>query len=104
MSYIVKEQEPNLKTRLYVEALSVGAGLIPLFIVMDDLFPKLPTWLKVGIAGGSFHLICEASGLNDWYLDNGVASKLRYADVIDNYYTRDHNWNENYRYENHRYF
>jgi hypothetical protein len=96
--------EENLKLRLYGEAGVVGLALIPLFVVLDDVFPRLPTWVKVGIAGGSFHLICEASGLNEWYLTNGVASRKKYTDVIDYTYTRDHNWSENYRFDNHRYY
>ena len=56
------------------------------------------------ITGGGFHLVCEFSGLNDWYLDNGVASKKRYADVYQHHYSRAHNWSETYRYNNHSYY
>ena len=30
-------------------------------------------YISVAVSGGLFHLICEGSGVNDWYLDNGVA-------------------------------
>ena len=95
--------EPNLKLRLYQEAVVVGAGLIPMFLLAEELFPRMPKWGQIMVAGGGFHLACEFSGINDWYLDNGVASKKRFADVYQQY-TRVPEWSENYRYDNRRYY
>jgi hypothetical protein len=95
--------ESNLKLRLYQEAVVVGAGLIPMFFLAEGLFPRMPKWGQIMVAGGGFHLACEFGGINDWYLDNGVASKKRFADVYT-YYSRGSDWSENYRYNNNRYY
>jgi hypothetical protein len=95
-------EQPNLKLRLYQEAVVVGAGLIPMVLMAEELFPRLPKWGQIMVAGGGFHLICEFTGINTWYLDNGVASKKRFADVYQGQYFRNMNWSENYRYNNSR--
>ena len=96
--------DAKLKIRLYQEAVVVGAGLIPMFFIAEELFPRMPKWGHIMVAGGGFHLLCEFTGINDWYLDNGVASKKRFADVYQSNYSRDMNWSENYRYDNRRYY
>jgi hypothetical protein len=99
------EQVPqeNLKLKLMGEAVAVGVGLIPIFVITEDLFPKMPKWGHLLIAGGSFHLLCEYSGLNNWYLDNGVASKQRYSDVYSSYHRQEH-WADTHRYRNSQYY
>jgi hypothetical protein len=94
----------NLNVRLYQEAIVVGAGLIPVFLIAEELFPRMPKWGHIMVAGGAFHLACEFSGLNTWYLDNGVASKKRFHSTYADVYSRGHNWSENYRYDNRRYY
>ena len=96
--------EPALKVRLFQEAVVVGAGLIPMFFIAEELFPRMPKWGHIMVAGGGFHLLCEYSGVNAWYLDNGVASKRRFADVYQSHYSRADNWSETYRYDNRRYY
>lgn len=45
------------------------------------LFPRMSAltqdYASVFLAGSLFHLICEETGINDWYLDNGVAMLKR---------------------------
>jgi hypothetical protein len=91
----------SLQLRLYQEALVVGLGLVPLMLIADDIFPKMPKWGRVVVAGATFHLLAEGSGLNAWYLDNSVASQSRYADVYSSYHRKD-DWAETYRFATHR--
>lgn len=73
------EDEHNRK--LLTEAFFVGAFLVPVFAfthsVVTIAFPRMKDttqdYLSVFISGGLFHLVAEGSGVNDWYLDNGVA-------------------------------
>lgn len=96
-------EDTKLRIRLYQEAVVVGAGLIPMFLMAEELFPRMPKWGHIMVAGGGFHLLCEFSGINAWYLDNGVASKRRFSDVYTQY-SRNSDWSENYRYDNSRYY
>jgi hypothetical protein len=94
--------EQQLRFRLYQEAFVVGLGLVPLMFIADDIFPNMPKWGRVVVAGATFHLLAEGSGLNAWYLDNSVASQSRYADVYTGSYLRKDDWAETYRFANHR--
>jgi len=96
-------EDAKLRLRLYQEAVVVGAGLIPMFLIAEELFPRMPKWGHIMVAGGGFHLVCEYTGINAWYLDNGVASKKRFSDVYTQY-SRSNNWSENYRYNNNHYY
>ena len=63
------------------EAVVVGGVLLPVYALTKNfivaLFPRMKEstreYMSVFLAGGFFHLMCEGSGVNDWYLDNGVA-------------------------------
>ena len=94
----------NLNIRLYKEAVVIGAGLIPLVFMAEELFPRMPKWGQIMFAGGAFHLVCVFSGINTWYLDNGVASKKRFHNTYADVYVRSDNWSETYRYNNHNYY
>lgn len=71
----------DLNSRLLTEAFVVGAGLVPIYAITHaftgGLFPRMSPmtqdYFSVFLAGGAFHLLCEHTGINDWYLDNGVA-------------------------------
>jgi hypothetical protein len=68
---------------LLTEAAIVGAALVPVYIATHAVTATLGLsrmtheYLAIFLAGGAFHLICEATGVNDWYLDNGVAALKR---------------------------
>jgi len=71
----------DYSTKLLTEAVVVGSALLPVYALTKNfitiIFPRMngttQEYTSVVISGGLFHLICEGSGLNDWYLDNGVA-------------------------------
>ncbi len=75
----------ELRSRLLTEAFVVGAGLVPVYAITHaftgGLFPRMSPmtqdYFSVFLAGGVFHLLCEQTGINDWYLDNGVAMLKR---------------------------
>jgi hypothetical protein len=67
-------------TQLAFEAVTVGALFVPWTYVVSGLinrFGTLPGSVKmplgVFVAGAGFHLICEATGLNEYYLTNSAA-------------------------------
>ena len=104
MDYYHDKPKTDLNVRLYQEAVVVGAGLIPMVFIAEGLFPRMPKWGQIMVAGGAFHLACEFTGINTWYLDNGVASKKRFHNTYADVYSRSNNWSENYRYDNRRYY
>jgi hypothetical protein len=71
----------DTNSMLLTEAFVVGAGLVPVYAlthtITGTLFPRMSAmtqdYFSVFLAGGLFHLLCEHTGINDWYLDNGVA-------------------------------
>ena len=75
----------DLRSRLLLEAFVVGAGLVPVYAITHAftgaVFPRMSAmtqdYFSVFLAGGMFHLLCEETGVNDWYLDNGVAMMKR---------------------------
>jgi hypothetical protein len=75
----------DLRSRLLLEAFVVGAGLVPVYAITHAftgaVFPRMSAmtqdYFSVFLAGGMFHLLCEETGVNDWYLDNGVAMLKR---------------------------
>lgn len=75
----------ELNSRLLTEAFVVGAGLVPVYAIthafVSGLFPRMSDttqdYFSVFLAGSVFHLVCEETGINDWYLDNGVAMLKR---------------------------
>ena len=59
-------------TQLATEAVVVGVALIPLFLLVNSQIRNQSAALFV--SGAAFHLLCEVSGLNKWYLSNGASS------------------------------
>jgi hypothetical protein len=65
--------------QLALEAVSVGALLVPWTYVISGIIYRLPVSeftkspLSVFVAGAGFHLACEFSGLNDYYLKHSAA-------------------------------
>ena len=64
-------------TRLLIEALAVAVGLIMIFFAVHFVFMYFHAShamtnhvllaLQIAIAGALFHVVCEYSGLNEWY-------------------------------------
>jgi len=59
-------------TQLATEAVAVGALLIPVFLLVNSQIKNQSAALFV--SGAAFHLLCEVTGLNKWYLTNGASS------------------------------
>ena len=89
MSYKIKgmnsksESETlNRTNRLWREALVVGAASLPSYYfthavvsaVMPTTSDGFKEFVSVFVSGALFHLVCEETGVNAWYLDNSVAA------------------------------
>jgi len=75
------EHEHTLRpSRLYLEALSVGALLVPMWWAVGKTTTALKLtgstkpYIDVAVSGFLFHLAAEESGLNAWYLTNSFAA------------------------------
>jgi hypothetical protein len=62
------------------EAVTIGAFITPLFAVVRELVDEVnftnersKDYISVFVAGAMFHIIAEASGVNEWYLNNSAA-------------------------------
>lgn len=53
---------------LLVEALIVGILLVAVFFFVSKLTKN--TLYAVALSGAVFHLLCEATGVNEWYAKN----------------------------------
>lgn len=75
------------------EAVVVGAALLPMYAVMHEVVEKTVRGrntdvIAVFLSGCAFHILAEATGLNDWYAANkslsdrkvNVASSVRHRD------------------------
>ena len=66
--------------KLYIEAISVGALLVPTWWVVSKATTAMrfsgqnKPFLDIFLSGFLFHMGAEESGLNDWYLYNSFAS------------------------------
>jgi len=68
---------------LLKEVVFVGGSMVPVYWVVDKALRNVTrTWstesatlLKVALSAGLFHVICEETGVNNWFLTNSVASK-----------------------------
>ena len=50
-----------------LEALLVGLILLPLYWVAEKLVGSYGKWVTLFVAGASFHLLFEVTGLNAYY-------------------------------------
>jgi hypothetical protein len=63
------------------EATEVGALLVPLYAVVREAAEtfqweeRSKDYISVFVSGALFHILAEASGMNDWYLSHGHAQK-----------------------------
>jgi len=68
-------------SRLYLEALSVGALLVPMWWAVGKATAAMQfvgdakPYFDVAIAGFLFYLAAEESGLNEWYLTHSFAAE-----------------------------
>lgn len=61
------------------EAVVVGAALLPIYSVVHEVVEELDLGRStdlsaVFLSGVAFHLIAEATGLNEWYIHHGAAT------------------------------
>lgn len=81
--------DDDLRSRLLAEAFIVGAGLMPVYFVVHNvvsaMLPRMSDttqdYVSIFISGATFHLVCEGTGINDWYLTNGHAYLKRHRDA-----------------------
>jgi hypothetical protein len=64
------------------EATEVGALLVPVYAVVREALKGLrfkdevnKEYLSVFVAGALFHVVAEATGVNEWYLTHGRANR-----------------------------
>ena len=61
-------------TQLATEAVATGVLVVPLAQVTARLLPN-NQFAQLFVAGAAFHLIAEATGMNEWYVRHGAASR-----------------------------
>ena len=63
-------------TQLAIEAATVGATTVGMFMVVKQIIPDYSTSVQLFVTGVAIHLSFEAAGANKWYLKNGAAALL----------------------------
>ena len=59
--------------RVAIEALVVGLGLVLIFQLVCTMYKYKTSkslLINVGSSGAIFHVLCELTGLNRWYVNN----------------------------------
>ena len=65
--------------QLALEAATVGAAFVPWSYIVSGLLtrlikqPRQREMVSIFVAGATFHLLAEATGLNEYYLRNSAA-------------------------------
>lgn len=57
-------------TTVLIEAFIVGGLLVVLFNFIKIIIPDYSQTTQLFITGAAFHILCEISGLNLWYVKN----------------------------------
>lgn len=66
--------------RLYQEAITVGALLVPMWFLVSKttaalkLTSESKPLIDIALSGFLFHLTAEETGVNEWYLTNSYAA------------------------------
>ena len=69
--------------QLAIEAVTVGALFVPWTYIVSGIITQMPLSstikmpISLFVAGAGFHLVAEASGLNDYYLTNSASHMLQ---------------------------
>ncbi len=61
--------QKNISTIL-IEAIVVGILLIIVFEFTKYLLPTSSSFIQLFVCGALFHILCEISGINIWYVKN----------------------------------
>ena len=75
--------------QLAIEAVTVGALFVPWTYIVSGIITQTPLSntikmpVAVFVAGAGFHLVAEASGLNDYYLKHSAAHMLHVRRWMD---------------------
>jgi hypothetical protein len=59
-------------TTVLIEAIVVGGLLLALFYTVKNIIPTYSEIVQLFITGAAFHILCEISGINLWYVKNYV--------------------------------
>jgi|LauGreDrversion4_2_1035121.scaffolds.fasta_scaffold311136_2 hypothetical protein len=54
--------------KVLTEAIVVGILFIVLFYAIEKVFPKFHKFIKLFVTASLFHIICEYTGINIWYV------------------------------------
>jgi membrane-bound ClpP family serine protease len=55
------------RRRVVLEAIIVGIGLILVYFLVSHILPSQSLWIQLFWSGAAFHLVCEFTGVNQWY-------------------------------------
>lgn len=59
-------------TTVLIEAIVVGGLLVVLFYTVKSIIPSYSEMMQLFVTGAVFHILCEISGINLWYVKNYV--------------------------------
>ena len=53
-----------------IESIVIGILLVALFSIINYFIPETDQLIKLFVSGAIFHILCEVSGVNLWYVNN----------------------------------